>query len=61
MDGSRKPLAKVEGRRRLRFSASTAAAQVAKLKAAGGAKVPVVSTGTRETAHSQTVAPLPLP
>jgi hypothetical protein len=29
--------------------------------AAGGAMVPVVSTGTRETARARTVAPLPLP
>jgi hypothetical protein len=49
-----------EGRRRLRFSAGAMATQVATLKVAGGAMVPVVPTGTRETAHARTVAPLPL-
>jgi hypothetical protein len=47
-----------EGRRRLRFSAGAAATQVATLMAAGGATVPVVLTGTRETARARTVAPL---
>ena len=37
-----------EGRRRLRFSVGATATQVATLNAAGGAMVPVVSTGTRE-------------
>jgi small ligand-binding sensory domain FIST len=50
-----------EGRRRLHCSAGATAAQVATLKAAGGAMVPVVPTGTREAARARTVAPLPLP
>ena len=34
--------------------------QVATLRAAGDAMVPVVATGTRKTARAPTVAPLPL-
>jgi hypothetical protein len=43
-----------EGRRRLRCSADAAATQVATLRAAGGAMVPVVSTGTREANSTRT-------
>jgi hypothetical protein len=49
-----------DGRRRLRFYAGATATEVATLNAAGGAMVPVVATGTRETACARTVAPLPL-
>jgi hypothetical protein len=45
----------------VRFSAGAAATQVATLKAAGDAMVPVATTGTRETARARTVTPLPLP
>ncbi len=43
-----------EGRRRLRCFAGAAATWVATLTAAGGAMVPVVSTGTREIARART-------
>jgi len=43
-----------EDRRRLRFSAGATATQVATLKAAGGAMVPVVSTGTHEANSTRT-------
>ena len=43
-----------DGGRRLRFSAGATATQVATLKAAGGAMVPVVSTGTREANSTRT-------